>query len=720
MVNGAAMGDKDRRITQLLEEIRRMKSEDQLKSEQIRLLLTKNKRLQEQLDKSKARIAELTAAGGGGGGAGGGLNTISEEGGGSTAGKDEKKPPSSSANLANTRQRAQGISGESKKVEDIYMNLQDFDKTDEEKSSIEKALLGNVFMKNLKEYHISEIVRCMYPVNYNEGDMIITEGTSGDVLYALQEGRVEVQKEGKKLAQFGGPTVFGELAILYKCPRTASILVISSKAKVWAISRDTYQTIMMKDGIQRQMDALKVINNVQLLKKLPESMKMKLSSSLMEETYSKGEYIIRQGSIGDTFFILNEGEVLITVVKEPGQPAVPIRTLQKGAYFGEVALLREEPRTANVIAVADQVVCYVVEREKFMKLIGGLEFEKYNDNDVDLNADKDKDSDPEQDEERQKFDSFKLTDFKRIATLGVGGFGRVDLVKHRMGGQTYALKSLKKQHVVDTKQQEHVVAEANIMRTCRSPFVVRLYKTYKDTRYVYMLLEVCLGGELWTKLRDMQQFDEHTAKFVVGCVVEGLNYLHSKGIVYRDLKPENLLLDERGYVKIVDFGFSKKIGFRQKTWTFCGTPEYVSPEIILNKGHDLSADFWSLGILIFEILTGNPPFCGSDGMKTYNLILQGINMISFPVSMSKAAVNIIRKLCRENPAERLGYQKNGFRDIKKHLWFQGLNWDSLRLQTTQPPIIPNIKSKDDHSNFDPYPDDDDYPPEEFSGWDADF
>jgi len=326
----------------------------------------------------------------------------------------------------------------------------------------------------------------------------------------------------------------------------------------------------------------------------------------------------------------------------------------------------------------------------------------------------------EDEEEEDVCEKYKLTDFKKLATLGVGGFGRVDLVKHRASGHTYALKSLKKQHIVETKQQEHVVSEAHIMKMCRSPFIVRLYKTYKDSRYVYMLLEVCLGGELWTKLRDMEQLDEKTAKFAVGCVVEGLNYLHSKGIVYRDLKPENLLLDSKGYIKIVDFGFSKKIGFKQKTWTFCGTPEYVSPEIILNKGHDQSADFWSLGILIFEILTGNPPFCGADGMKTYNLILQGINMITFPLNMTKAAINLIRKLCRENPAERLGYQKNGFKDIKKHMWFQSFNWESLRLRTLQPPLIPLISSKEDHANFDVYPDDEDHPPEEHSGWDEDF
>ncbi|KAL3877806.1 hypothetical protein ACJMK2_035453 [Sinanodonta woodiana] len=160
--------------------------------------------------------------------------------------------------------------------------------------------------------------------------------------------------------------------------------------------------------------------------------------------------------------------------------------------------------------------------------------------------------------------------------------------------KTFALKCLKKKHIVDTRQQEHIFSEKKIMMECRSVFITRLFKTFKDRKFVYMLMEVCLGGELWTILRDRGT-----------CVLEAFQYLHSKGIIYRDLKPENLLLDSQGFIKLVDFGFAKKIGFGRKTWTFCGTPEYVAPEVILNKGHDFAADYWSLGILMFELLTGS-------------------------------------------------------------------------------------------------------------------
>ncbi|KAL5260830.1 hypothetical protein ACHWQZ_G006758 [Mnemiopsis leidyi] len=286
--------------------------------------------------------------------------------------------------------------------------------------------------------------------------------------------------------------------------------------------------------------------------------------------------------------------------------------------------------------------------------------------------------------------------------------------------KSFALKCLKKKHIVDTKQQDHIVSEKNLLLECKSLFITRLYRTYKDRKYVYMLMEVCLGGELWTIMRDRGCFDNNTTKFFVACVVEAFDYLHRKGIVYRDLKPENLLLDAEGYVKLCDFGFGKKIGHGRKTWTFCGTPEYVAPEIILNKGHDLSADYWSLGILMFELLTGSPPFSGADPMQTYNLILRGMDMVEFPRKINKSAQHLVKKLCRDNPAERIGYQRDGLRDIKKHKWYQGFDWEGLINKRVSPPISPRIKNAIDSSNFDSYPKDNEEAPDEMSGWDADF
>ena len=235
-------------------------------------------------------------------------------------------------------------------------------------------------------------------------------------------------------------------------------------------------------------------------------------------------------------------------------------------------------------------------------------------------------------------------------------------------------------------------------------------------------MEPCLGGELWTVLRDRRNFDEDTTRFYTACVIEAFSYLHSRHIIYRDLKPENMLLDEFGYVKLTDFGFAKRLyPPGSKTWTFCGTPDYVSPEIILNRGHDYSCDYWSLGVLMFELLTGAPPFTSDEPMKTYNIILRGIDAVDFPRNISQKAQNLIKKLCRDNLSERLGYQRGGIEDIMKHKWFDGFNWIGLKDRTLPAPYVPKIASAIDTSNFDSYsPDTSEVPVDTSGDWDKEF
>ncbi|KAJ7379277.1 cGMP-dependent protein kinase 1 [Desmophyllum pertusum] len=620
-----------------------------------------------------------------------------------------------------TRNQRQGISAEPqnyKAVTDASKPLQRHDKTAKSKELIKDAILDNDFLKKLEASQIREVVDCMFEKTWKKEEYIIKEGESGSHLYVLEEGKVKVMKEGAVLGQMGPGRVFGELAILYKCPRTASVKA-ETAAKIWAIDRQTFQTIMMKTGIMRQKEHIDFLKSVPLLKELREDLLSKVADVIEEAFYEEGEYIIRQGARGDTFFIIKKGAVNITQRTSISSDPVFVRTLGKGAYFGEKALKGEDLRTANCIAAKGGVHCLVLDREAFEAYIGSLEDMK-----TDKYSDKERGVEPQiaslTKKEQDEFATVSLKDVSLLKTLGVGGFGRVELIQIANDKRTFALKTLKKHHIVETRQQDHIMSEKKIMMEANCGFIVRLYKTFKNSKYLYMLLEACLGGELWTILRDKGSFDDGTTRFYVGCVIEAFTYLHERGIVYRDLKPENLLLDSKGYCKLVDFGFAKKIGFGRKTWTFCGTPEYVAPEIILNKGHDLSADYWSLGILMYELLTGSPPFTGSDPMKTYNIILKGIDMIEFPRKVLKNAHALIKRLCRDNPTERLGYQKGGLKDIKKNKWFDGFNWEGLKNRKLQPPIIPKIKSPTDASNFDDYPPDDEVPPDDSTGWDKDF
>ncbi|XP_076285157.1 cGMP-dependent protein kinase, isozyme 2 forms cD5/T2-like isoform X2 [Lasioglossum baleicum] len=527
-----------------------------------------------------------------------------------------------------------------------------------------------------------------------------------------EEGKVEVSRDGKYLSTLAPGKVLGELAILYNCKRTATITA-ATDCQLWAIDRQCFQTIMMRTGLSRQAEYTDFLKSVPIFKNLPEETLIKISDVLEETFYNNGDYIIRQGARGDTFFIISRGQVRVTIKQPDNSDDKYIRTLGKGDFFGEKALQGDDLRTANIIADDPEgVSCLVIDRETFNQLISSL----------DEIRTRYRDELAEGRRLNEEFRELRLQDLRPLATLGVGGFGRVELVQiSGDSSRSFALKQMKKAQIVETRQQQHIMSEKRIMGEADCDFIVKLFKTFKDRKYLYMLMEACLGGELWTVLRDKGHFDDGTTRFYTACVVEAFDYLHSRNIIYRDLKPENLLLDSQGYVKLVDFGFAKRLDHGRKTWTFCGTPEYVAPEVILNKGHDISADYWSLGVLMFELLTGTPPFTGGDPMKTYNIILKGIDAIEFPRSITRNATALIKKLCRDNPAERLGYQKGGISEIQKHKWFDGFNWEGLRSRTLEPPIMPRVQGATDTTNFDEYPPDSEPPPpDDISGWDNDF
>ncbi|KAF5276829.1 hypothetical protein FQA39_LY06381 [Lamprigera yunnana] len=293
-----------------------------------------------------------------------------------------------------------------------------------------------------------------------------------------------------------------------------------------------------------------------------------------------------------------------------------------------------------------------------------------------------------------------LTDFTIVRTLGTGSFGRVLLVHDKNhNNEVYAVKVIEKAHIVKTRQVQHTIAEIKTLTSVRFEFLVFMEYFFKDNVYLFLVLPFINGGEMFNHLRNMRKFDETLAKFYAAQVILAFEYLHFLGLVYRDLKPENILIDKDGYIKITDFGFAKKID-DQRTYTLCGTPEYLAPEIILSQGYNKSVDWWSLGVLIFEMNAGYSPFYAKDPMRIYEKIVAGKYFV--PLHFSTSLSDLVFNILQVDRTKRYGVLKNGVKDIKEHQWFKSLNWDAVLAREIIPTSKPNIKSADDASNFDYY------------------
>ncbi|CAG8433938.1 12141_t:CDS:2 [Ambispora gerdemannii] len=292
-----------------------------------------------------------------------------------------------------------------------------------------------------------------------------------------------------------------------------------------------------------------------------------------------------------------------------------------------------------------------------------------------------------------------LNNFDLCRTLGTGSFGRVHLVQSKHNQKFYAMKVLKKSEVVRLKQVEHTNNEKRILEQTSHPFMVKLWGTFQDSANLYMVMDYVVGGELFSVLRKTQRFPDHVAKFYASEVLLAFEFLHSKDIIYRDLKPENLLLDRNGHIKITDFGFAKHVP--DVTWTLCGTPDYLAPEVIQSKGYSKAVDWYSLGVLIFEMLAGYPPFYDEDHMRLYEKIVAG--RVKYPSFFESVVKDLLKRLLTADLSKRYGNLKGGSEDIKQHNWFKGVDWERLCRQEIEAPYIPHVNGDGDTSNFDMYP-----------------
>ncbi|XP_072383949.1 cAMP-dependent protein kinase catalytic subunit 1-like [Diabrotica undecimpunctata] len=301
---------------------------------------------------------------------------------------------------------------------------------------------------------------------------------------------------------------------------------------------------------------------------------------------------------------------------------------------------------------------------------------------------------------QEKIDqSTSFEDFKPMKILGTGSFGKVVLCQYKDEEDLYAMKIMEKVNIVRTKQVIHTISEVKFLDAFKFPFIINLQYFFKNNVYIFIVMPFINGGEMFYHLRSTKKFDETLSKFYAAQVTLAFEYMHHMGVVYRDLKPENILIDSTGYLKITDLGFCKKID-SQRTYTLCGTPEYLAPEIILSQGYNFSVDWWSLGVLIYEMCAGFPPFYAKDHMKLYERIVTG--KFTCPPHFSRAVKDLVINILQVDRSKRFGVMKGGSRDIKGHEWFKTVDFDQIFARKYKPLFVPPVQGQGDTKFFDEY------------------
>eukprot|EP00930_Biecheleria_cincta_P054788 TRINITY_DN41193_c0_g1_i1.p1 TRINITY_DN41193_c0_g1~~TRINITY_DN41193_c0_g1_i1.p1 ORF type:complete len:784 (+),score=128.01 TRINITY_DN41193_c0_g1_i1:330-2354(+) len=513
------------------------------------------------------------------------------------------------------------------------------------------------------------------------GDFIYRKGdVDVDDFFIIEEGTVSLYLGGDaKIKSLGPGSSFGDRGLLSRAPRVVSIQA-ESVCKLWALSRQDLRGVMGEQLATRMEEYARILSTVPNMAGFSLDQRRSVAEALVEVSYEDGDYITKQGENGNAFYILYDGTV---DVFEGTRKVASLASRKEGRvhpFFGERALLNDFVRTASVKSVGTTTVLALQSRIflKFKELWSG---------DGRLLG-------------VNKTTLYKRSQLTNICRLGAGAFGNVDLVLHKPSSVKFALKALDKKSVEEEEMARYVLNEKVALKLADSKYLVRAAAMYNLVNSVEFLMEVVSGGELYNAyFRENLWGNEAAARFHVACISRGLWHLHEMMIIYRDLKPENVLLDAKGYCKICDFGMAKFVVGR--TFSFCGTPQYLAPELSDPSGYTEAIDWWSLGVLVFELMVGEAPFDGNDVWEILKKANSGIERANWPQDAGCWG-SFVKDLCKLQPLERLPMRTSGFsgfENVENHQWFiseaPGLPifcWQQLDDGSMQAPFKPKVKA----------------------------
>jgi CRP-like cAMP-binding protein len=561
-----------------------------------------------------------------------------------------------------------------------------------------KDLLRSISVfQGLDDSLISRFAKSLTPVHWKEGQRIVQKGDEGSVFYIIQSGNVKVHDIGLGDSIFddlvlGPGDYFGERALVTGEPRAANVTALNEVITM-AVDRETFEASLgpLQNLLEREMrkQSLKVIPIFAHSQITDPELQM-LADRMQEVCYRKGEHLAVTGAPYEmNLWVIRHGRLVVYSKKHD-----KLYNLMAGDYFGDKSLMGDPDHVSSHTAICEEnLTTWILTRDQIEDVVGDIHRLGRS---VDYLKQKSE-------------QAIQLKDLKRVKVLGKGAFGKVWLVTYMTSDSpkpiVYALKAISKANVIDSKLEKAVVREKELLQLLNHPFILNLVASYQDADYLYLLLPLILGGELYSLLGKIAKqghgMENDMVAFYAACILEALKHFHiGRRIAYRDLKLENILIDEQGYAKIIDLGFAKIV--TEKTYTLCGTPEMLAPEIIMSKGHDQAVDYWAFGVIVYELLVGHTPFYqrGSSQMDMFKRIV--LVVYETPDFVSDSARTMIEKLLVRKQSLRLGNLANGCLDIKDQPWFResGINFRNILSKSVQAPWKPPIHDPLDASNFD--------------------